>query len=65
MEGKHIVFALMIIWLIGLVVIRKKHSKSDSRFKDGVKKGSTSFKGYLYLIVWTVIIFVINVLIMR
>jgi hypothetical protein len=65
MEGKYLVFGLMIIWLIGLPLIRKKHSKIDTRFKDRVKKGSLSFKGIFYITIWTIIIFGINIFIMR
>ena len=37
---------------VGWWLIRRRHSKADKRFKDGVKAGSTSLKGWVYLILW-------------
>jgi len=45
--GGYVLLLIFVWWLI-----RAVHSKSDKRFKQGFNPGSTSFKGWLYMILW-------------
>lgn len=49
-----ILIILFVIWLIGMERIGRKHSKETLSSLFGFKPAETTFKGYVYIVLWTV-----------
>jgi hypothetical protein len=47
------------IWAIGALIIGRKHSRETLSSLFGFKPAETTFKGWIYLILWGVVMFFI------
>lgn len=47
-------------WPLGMKFIQKRHSQKHKAYKNGYKTGTTSLKGYTYMVIYTIIIFTIG-----
>ncbi|HMV08101.1 MAG TPA: hypothetical protein PK325_01265 [Cyclobacteriaceae bacterium] len=54
-----ILIILFIIWLIGVDRIGRKHSKETLSSLFGFSPAQTTFKGWVYLALWAVVMFFI------
>lgn len=58
-----IIIILIVIWLIGIHIIGRKHSRETLSSLFGFRPAETTFKGWVYLILWgTVMLFIIGLL---
>jgi hypothetical protein len=54
-----ILIILFVIWVIGTVIISNKHSKETISSIFGFKPAQTTFKGWVYLVLWAIFMFFI------
>ena len=54
-----ILIILFIIWVIGTMIIGKRHSRETLSSLFGFKPAQTTFKGWVYLVLWGAFMFFI------
>lgn len=52
-----IALILIIIWIIGALIIGKKHSRETLSSLFGFKPAETTLKGWVNLILWGIVMF--------